>query len=130
MGGWQEDKQASGCAQACGTQSAVPVHGCLGQGMAGQDVLQMQQLISMMSPAAQAVQTVLQEQLGAGMQAGMTQSFESRDVFSRSEKWLDQPPVTHAEKWSTREQEVAGFADYVVSLKVGQHWRALCLQKR
>ena len=145
-------------AGACGTQSAVPVHGCLGQGMAGQDVLvQMQQLISMMSPQqAQAAQTALQEQLGmqargvpeqfgpvpvpvgprreqfmpqtsgvlpgAGMQAGMTQSFESRDVFSRSEKWLGQPPVTHAEKWSTREQEVAGFADYVVSL---QSWAAL-----
>ena len=44
---------------ACGTQSAVPVHGCLGPGMAGQNVLvQMQQLISMMSPQqAQAAQT-------------------------------------------------------------------------
>ena len=43
-------------------------------------------------------------------------------MFSRSEKWLGQPPVTHAEKWSTREQEVAGFADYVVSL---QSWAEL-----
>ena len=63
-------------AGACGTQSAVPVHGCLGQGMAGQDVLvQMQQLISMMSPQqAQAAQTALQEQLG--MQArGVSEQF-------------------------------------------------------
>ena len=35
---------------------------------------------------------------------------------------VGQPPVTHAEKWSTREQEVAGFADCVVSL---QSWATL-----
>ena len=40
------------------------------------------------------------------------QPFESRDVFSRADKWLGQ----------TRKQEIAGFSDYVVAL---QSWAAL-----
>ena len=50
----------------------------------------------------------------------------------RDLRWLGQPPVTHAEKWSTREQEVAGFADYVVSLqKLGSAGkRCVCRRDR
>ena len=49
-------------------------------------------------------------------------SFESRDVFSRADKWLGQPPSAGVEKWSSRELEIAGFSDYVVAL---QSWAAL-----
>ena len=54
-----------------------------------------------------------------GVQA---QPFESRDVFSRADKWLGQPPPSGSDKWQTREQEIAGFSDYVVVL---QSWAAL-----
>ncbi|CAE7669829.1 unnamed protein product [Symbiodinium sp. CCMP2592] len=50
------------------------------------------------------------------------QSFESRDVFSRADKWLGQPPSAGVEKWTSREVEIAGFSDYIVAL---QSWAAL-----
>ena len=58
---------------------------------------------------------------GMNMQPGFG-SYESKDVFSRADKWLGQPPVPGVEKWSTREAEIAGFADYLVAL---QAWAAL-----
>ncbi|CAE6933000.1 unnamed protein product [Symbiodinium sp. CCMP2592] len=50
------------------------------------------------------------------------QSFESRDAFSRADKWLGQPPSAGVEKWTSREVEIAGFSDYIVAL---QSWAAL-----
>ena len=41
---------------------------------------------------------------------------ESRDIFSRSEKWLSPAPVPEVEKWVSRELEVAGFSEYLLQL--------------
>ena len=47
---------------------------------------------------------------------------EQRDVFSRAEKWLGQPPSAEVAKWTTRELEIGGFSDYVLAL---QSWSAM-----
>ena len=41
---------------------------------------------------------------------------EPRDVFSRSEKWLTQPPVVKHDAWKTREEEILGVNAYVQDL--------------
>ena len=41
---------------------------------------------------------------------------ESRDIFSRSEKWLSPAPVPEVEKWVSRELEMAGFSEYLLQL--------------
>ena len=41
---------------------------------------------------------------------------ESRDIFSRSEKWLSPAPVPEVEKWVSTELEVAGFSEYLLQL--------------
>ncbi|CAE6968308.1 unnamed protein product [Symbiodinium sp. CCMP2592] len=56
---------------------------------------------------------------------GLGQNYQGSEgvgVFSRADKWLGQPPGPSVEKWTSRELEIAGFADYVVSL---QSWAAL-----
>ena len=41
---------------------------------------------------------------------------ESRDIFSRSEKWLSPAPLPEVDKWTSRELEVAGFSEYLLQL--------------
>ena len=60
--------------------------------------------------------------VNAGRFEGTGTLVDTRDVFSRADKWLGQPPPSGAEKWQTREQEIAGFSDYVAAL---QSWAAL-----
>ena len=43
-------------------------------------------------------------------------------MFSRADKWLSQPPSVDVSKWTTRELEIGGSADYVVNL---QSWAAM-----
>ena len=40
----------------------------------------------------------------------------SRDVFAKSEKWLGPAPTPEVSKWSSRESEVSGFAEYLMQL--------------
>ena len=55
--------------------------------------------------------------MNTGPLQGTGTLLDIRDVFSRADKWLGQPPPSGAEKWQTREQEIAGFSDYVVALR-------------
>ena len=41
---------------------------------------------------------------------------ESRDVFSRSEKWLGPSPTVDYSSWKSREDEVLGFTSFVQEL--------------
>ena len=41
---------------------------------------------------------------------------ETKDVFSKSEKWLSAAPVPDVEKWVSRELEVVGFSEYLLQL--------------
>ena len=41
---------------------------------------------------------------------------ESRDVFSRSEKWLGPSPTVDCSSWKSREDEVLGFTSFVQEL--------------
>ena len=45
-----------------------------------------------------------------------------KDVFTKAEKWLGPPPQPEVEKWTSREAEVTGFADYLVQL---QSWASM-----
>ena len=38
---------------------------------------------------------------------------ESRDVFSRGEKWLGPSPTVDYSSWKSREDEVLGFTSFV-----------------
>ena len=51
---------------------------------------------------------------------------EEVDVFSKSEKWLPQPPVPDCEKWVNRESEIEGFFTYVQALR---SWSMLASDK-
>ena len=42
-----------------------------------------------------------------------------QQVFSKTEKWLTPAPVPDFEKWSGRESEIAGYADYVTVVQLG-----------
>ena len=39
------------------------------------------------------------------------------DVFSKSEKWLPNPPTPDTKSWTTREQEIEGFYSYIQALR-------------
>lgn len=45
------------------------------------------------------------------------EDFSDRDVFSKSEKWLPQPPTPDCSKWVNRESEIEGCYTYVQSLR-------------
>ena len=41
---------------------------------------------------------------------------ESRDAFSRNEKWFGAPPLPSCDKWRCREDEIVGFTTFVAEL--------------
>ena len=41
---------------------------------------------------------------------------ETKDVFSKSEKWLSPAPIPEVDKWVSRELEVVGFSEYLLQL--------------
>ena len=49
-----------------------------------------------------------------------------RDVFSKSEKWLPQPPEPKVAAWTNREMEIEGFFSYVQALR---GWSQLASEK-
>lgn len=40
----------------------------------------------------------------------------SRDAFAKSEKWLGPAPTPEVAKWTSREAEVSGFAEFLMQL--------------
>ena len=41
---------------------------------------------------------------------------ESRDAFSRNEKWFGAPPLPSCDKWRCREDEIVGFTTFVAEM--------------
>lgn len=58
---------------------------------------------------------MIQEGSGSGQQS-QEGNRGQLDVFSRSEKWLGTPPQPDVSKWTSRESEVLGLAQYVADL--------------
>ena len=52
---------------------------------------------------------------GLGLQGGAS-SEGSRDVFSKSEKWIGSPPIPNFKNWVSRESEVIGWAQFIADL--------------
>ena len=52
---------------------------------------------------------------GFGM-SGNASSEGSRDVFSKSEKWIGSPPVPNFKGWVSRETEVIGWSQFIADL--------------
>ena len=48
------------------------------------------------------------------------------DVFSKSEKWLPNPPTPDTKSWTTREQEIEGFYSYIQALR---SWSVLASER-
>ncbi|CAK9070328.1 unnamed protein product, partial [Durusdinium trenchii] len=63
-------------------------------------------------PLPVEAQSARQQADGAGSDSGWNQN----DPFSRTDKWIGNPPQPSFEKWRDRESEVLNWAQYVADL--------------
>ena len=53
---------------------------------------------------------------GSGVAGSSKGDSGSKDMFSRNEKWIGNPPTVNHKGWKTREDEVLGFTSYLQEL--------------
>ena len=53
---------------------------------------------------------------GSGVAGSSKGDSGSKDMFSRNEKWIGNPPTVNHKAWKTREDEVLGFTSYLQEL--------------
>ena len=56
---------------------------------------------------------------GSGVAGSSKGDSGSKDMFSRNEKWIGNPPTVNHKAWKTREDEVLGFTSYLQELSPG-----------